>query len=93
MGSPAGVASSWDFGDNREELIHRIHAYPAKFPGFITTKALEYAEATGVVVHNVADVFCGCGTTAVEAKRNGKNFWGCDIIPLAALIEKTNVWP
>ena len=37
-------------------------------------------------MRNVADVFCGCGTTAVEAKRNGKDFWGCDINPLATLI-------
>ncbi len=37
-------------------------------------------------MRQVADVFCGCGTTAVEAKRNGKDFWGCDINPLATLI-------
>lgn len=80
------LASSWDFGDTREDLIHRIHPYPARFPAFITTKALEYAEAEGVDVRNMADVFCGCGTTAVEAKRNGKDFWGCDINPLATLI-------
>ncbi len=78
--------SSWDFGDTREDLIHRIHPYPARFPAFITTKALEFAEASGVRVRNVADVFCGCGTTAVEAKRFGKDFWGCDINPLATLI-------
>ena len=80
------LASSWDFGDTREDLIHRIHPYPARFPAFITTKALEYAKEVGVEVRNVADVFCGCGTTAVEAKRNGKDFWGCDINPLATLI-------
>ena len=79
-------ASSWDFGNTREELIHRIHPYPARFPAFITTKALEHADEQGVRVRNVADVFCGCGTTAVEAKRNGKDFWGCDINPLATLI-------
>ena len=79
-------ASSWDFGDTREELIHRIHPYPARFPAFITTKALHHADDQGVRVRNVADVFCGCGTTAVEAKRNGKDFWGCDINPLATLI-------
>ena len=79
-------ASSWDFGDRKEDPIHRIHAYPAKFPAFITTKALQYAEQKGVNVNVVADVFCGCGTTAVEAKRNGKNFWGCDINPVATLI-------
>ena len=88
MGQAATFASSWDFGDTREDLIHRIHPYPARFPAFITTKALEYAEAEGVAVRNVADVFCGCGTTAVEAKRNGKAFWGCDINPLATLIAK-----
>ena len=86
MGAAGTTASSWDFGDTREELIHRIHPYPARFPAFITSKALEHAAASGVAVRNVADVFCGCGTTAVEAKRNGKDFWGCDLNPLAALI-------
>ena len=84
-------ASYWDFGerrDRREDPIHRIHGYPAKFPAFITTKAMEYAERQGVDVKVVADVFCGCGTTAVEAKRNGKQFWGCDINPVATLIAK-----
>ena len=37
-------------------------------------------------VKTIADVFCGCGTTAVEAKKNGKDFWGCDINPVATLI-------
>ncbi len=79
-------SNSWDFGTETEGLIHRIHSYPAKFPGFITTKALQYAKKKGVEVKTVADVFCGCGTTAVEAKKNGKNFWGCDINPVATLI-------
>ena len=82
------MSSSWDFGDTREDLIHRIHPYPARFPAFITTKALEHADEQGVDVRNIADVFCGCGTTAVEAKRSGRDFWGCDINPLATLIAK-----
>ena len=77
---------TWDFGDSKEYPIHRIHSYPARFPAFITTKALQYAEENGVEVKTVADIFCGCGTTAVEAKREGKNFWGCDINPVATLI-------
>ena len=85
-GNTGDSVPCWDFGDRKEDPIHRIHAYPAKFPAFITTKALEYAERRGVKVDVVADVFCGCGTTAVEAKRNGKNFWGCDINPVATLI-------
>ena len=86
MSSSDNSTSSWNFGDEREDPIHRIHSYPAKFPAFITTKALRYAEQQGVNVRIVADVFCGCGTSAVEAKRNGKNFWGCDINPVASLI-------
>lgn len=88
IGGAGRSAPSWDFGDRKEDPIHRIHAYPAKFPAFITTKALQYAEQQGVNVSVVADVFCGCGTTAVEAKRNGKNFWGCDINPVATLIAR-----
>ena len=90
-GRPDESAPYWDFGDRtdrREDPIHRIHSYPAKFPAFITTKALQYAEEQGIDVKVVADVFCGCGTTAVEAKRNGKHFWGCDINPVATLIAK-----
>ena len=78
----------WNFGTEKESLVHRIHSYPAKFPGFITTKALQYAEEQGVKVETVADIFCGCGTTAVEAKRNGKKFWGYDINPVATMIAK-----
>jgi DNA modification methylase len=76
----------WNVGEEAENKMHRIHAYPAKFPAFITTKALQYAEDKGVPVNLVADIFCGCGTTAYEARRNGKNFWGCDINPVATLI-------
>lgn len=86
MDSSDNSTTYWNFGDRREDPIHRIHSYPAKFPAFITTKALQYAEDQGVEVKLVADVFCGCGTTAVEAKRNGKSFWGCDINPVATLI-------
>ena len=88
MDSSDNSTSYWNFGERKEDPIHRIHGYPAKFPAFITTKALQYAEEQGVRVEVVADVFCGCGTTAVEAKRNGKNFWGCDINPVAALIAR-----
>ena len=86
ISTPTMPRSYWDFGDAKEDPIHRIHAYPAKFPAFLTTKALHYAQQSGVKVDLVADVFCGCGTTAVEARRNGKRFWGCDINPVATLI-------
>jgi len=76
----------WDFGNERELKWHRIHAYPAKFPAFITGKAVEHARSKGVEVNKVADIFCGCGTTAFEARRLNLDFWGCDVNPVATLI-------
>ncbi len=78
----------WNTGVEKELKMHRIHAYPAKFPSFITTKALGYANQQHHEVRTIADIFCGCGTTAFEARRNNIDFWGCDINPVATLIAK-----
>lgn len=79
----------WNTGDERELRMHRIHSYPAKFPAFITTKALAHFETlSGKRPKRVADIFCGCGTTAFESSRNNIDFWGCDINPVATLIAK-----
>lgn len=80
--------SIWN--DEAEVLkMHSIHAYPAKFPPFLAGAVFDYAKMEGVNVETVADVFCGCGTVALEAKIRGKNFWGCDINPVATLIART----
>lgn len=83
------IDDEWNFGNDDEYLMHTLHAYPAKFPAFIASKAFDYAEKEGVNVECVSDIFCGCGTVALEAKIHGKNFWGCDINPVATLIAKT----
>lgn len=84
------VDDFWNIGSQREHKMHRIHAYPAKFPAFITEKAIAYGKKHGVKeIHTIADIFCGCGTTAFEAKWNNINFWGCDINPVATLIART----
>ncbi|MEQ7862187.1 hypothetical protein AB8813_11130 [Xanthomonas arboricola pv. corylina] len=80
---------SWDLPEVSEPKIHRIHGYPAKFPAFLATKALAHARASGLSPTRVADLFCGCGTVAQEAKREGLDFWGCDINPVATLIART----
>ena len=72
-----------------ELRMHTIHAYPAKFPAFIASKAFEYARNEGVDINKVADIFCGCGTVALESKLHNYDFWGCDINPVATLIAKT----
>lgn len=81
------IDDEWNFGDE-EFLMHTLHAYPAKFPAFIASKAFDYAEKEGVNVESVSDIFCGCGTVALEAMIQGKDFWGCDINPVATLIAK-----
>ena len=83
------INNDWNQGDVTENLMHRIHAYPAKFPAFITTKAIQYAESKHINVETVADIFCGCGTVAYETVRANKHFWGCDINPVATLIART----
>ncbi len=82
------VDPSWNADKVTELKIHKIHLYPARFPAFMTRMALEYAKTQGLTVKLLADIFCGCGTTAFEAKRNGVEFWGCDINPVATLIAR-----
>jgi DNA modification methylase len=82
------IDSFWNVGSEKEHKGHRIHAYPAKFPAFITQKAIQYAISEGININTVADIFCGCGTVAFEAKRLGFDFWGCDLNPTAVLIAK-----
>ena len=83
------INSDWDGRDVSENQMHRIHAYPAKFPAFITTKAIQYAESKNIHVDTVADIFCGCGTVAYETVKAKRHFWGCDINPVATLIART----
>lgn len=85
----APASPGWDISELPEPRVHRIHAYPAKFPAFLTGKALAYGRRHGVRAQRVADVFCGCGTVAYEARRAGLDFWGCDINPVATLIART----
>lgn len=82
------IDTFWNVGAEKELKIHRIHTYPAKFPSFITTKALEFVAGKNFYPKKIGDIFCGCGTTALEARRNNKDFWGCDINPVATLIAK-----
>lgn len=79
----------WNSGKSSELKRHRIHGYPAKFPAFITTKALEFAKGENLEVRRIADIFCGCGTVPFEARRASIDFWGCDINPVATLIART----
>jgi methylase of polypeptide subunit release factors len=78
----------WNTGDEKESKMHLIHAYPAKFPAFITSKALAFVRERKIKPERIADIFCGCGTVAFEARRCGIDFWGCDINPVATMIAR-----
>lgn len=80
------ISLAWSRTTVPEAKIHRIHAYPAKFPALIASNALDYAKANGVEVQTVADIFCGSGTVGLEASARGASFWGCDINPVATMI-------
>lgn len=82
------VSSYWSNEGEKEIKMHKIHAYAAKFPSFVVSKSIEYASKKGLKPEIIGDIFCGCGTTALEAKRNNINFWGCDINPVATLIAR-----
>lgn len=84
------VDEYWNKSSKKEAHMHSIHNYPAKFPAFIADKAIEYAMPYfNNTIKCVSDVFCGCGTVALESRIRGIDFWGCDINPVATLIAKT----
>lgn len=51
----------WNIGTEKEMRMHRIHSYPAKFPAFLTTKALQFVEKEYFNPQKIADMFRGCG--------------------------------
>lgn len=82
------ISDFWSDASDKELDMHRIHAYPAKFPYFIVSKAIDYAHAHTSEIKCMSDSFCGCGTTALESRRRNIDFWGYDINPVATLITK-----
>jgi site-specific DNA-methyltransferase (cytosine-N4-specific) len=66
-------------------LTHGLHPYPAKFIPQIPDILIRELSNEG---DTVADVFCGSGTTLVEALTLNRNAIGFDANPLACLITK-----
>ena len=46
----------WNLGDDAEPKMHRIHAYPAKFPAFLASKSIDYAQSEGNSCKLVGDI-------------------------------------
>lgn len=76
----------WDFADAKTKyLTHGIHPYPAKFIPQIPNALIQELSAVG---ETVGDIFCGSGTTLVEALTLKRHAVGVDANPLASLISK-----
>jgi site-specific DNA-methyltransferase (cytosine-N4-specific) len=76
----------WDFRDAKTGyLTHSIHPYPAKYIPQIPNALIQELSTTG---ETVGDVFCGSGTSLVEALLLKRNAVGVDANPLAVLISR-----
>ncbi len=74
----------WDFRDAKTSyLTHGLHPYPAKFIPQIPNALIQELSTIG---NTVGDIFCGSGTTLVEALLLKRNAIGIDANPLACLI-------
>lgn len=77
----------WDFESAKTNyLTHRIHPYPAKFIPQIPNALIQELSSVG---DTVGDIFCGSGTTLVEALTLKRHAVGVDANPLACLIAKS----
>ena len=85
------LAESWEFGDAiTDDLTHNIHRYSGKFIPQIAARAIETLSNKG---DTILDVFCGSGTTMLEAARLQRKAIGVDLSPLAVLISKVKTTP
>src|SRR5256885_12083925 len=62
---------------------HGYHRYPAKFIPQLVRRLID---AYSLPDDLVGDTFVGSATTAIEALRSGRRFWGSDINPVALVI-------
>jgi site-specific DNA-methyltransferase (cytosine-N4-specific) len=76
----------WDFTDAETGyLTHGMHPYPAKFIPQIPNALIQELSS---VNETVLDIFCGSGTTLVEALFLKRNCIGIDANPLGCLISR-----
>ena len=65
-----------------------LHTYPAKAVPEMVNELIKKINSI-YTVEKVLDPFVGSGTTALESKYLGMDFWGSDLNPLAVLLTKT----
>jgi len=77
--NPGGVSSVW------QGPIAKRNGHPTPKPGWLLERIIKTTSNPGDLV---VDFFMGSGTTAVEAQKLGRHFFGCDI--KAEYIQMTN---
>lgn len=84
-------AIQWDFATAKTAyLTHGLHPYPAKFIPQIPNALIQELSSVG---ETIADIFCGSGTTLLEALQLKRNAVGIDANPLATLISQAKTTP
>ena len=79
-------ALTWDFHSaDTTYLTHNLHPYPAKFIPQIPNRLIH---GLSTPRDTVADIFCGSGTTLLEALQLNRHAIGIDANPIAVLITK-----
>lgn len=77
---------NWDFAGAKTVFsTHGIHPYPAKYIPQIPASLIQELSDPG---ERIGDIFCGSGTTLVEALSLGRHAVGVDANPLACLISE-----
>lgn len=81
----------WNFAEAKTRyLTHGLHPYPAKFIPQIPNALIQELSSVG---ETVADIFCGSGTTLLEALYLKRNVIGIDANPIACLVSKAKTTP
>ena len=81
----------WDFATAKTGyLTHNLHPYPAKFIPQIPNTLIQELSSVG---DTVADIFCGSGTTLLEALQLKRHAIGIDANPLAVQISRAKTSP
>jgi site-specific DNA-methyltransferase (cytosine-N4-specific) len=76
----------WDFASAKTDyLTHGLHPYPAKYIPQIPNALIQELSS---VEETVVDIFCGSGTTLVEALTLKRHVIGIDANPLACLVSE-----
>ncbi|MBS0195452.1 MAG: hypothetical protein JSR77_01715 [Planctomycetes bacterium] len=85
-GINAAASLDWEFAESdTRTLTHGIHRYSGKFIPQVARQAIELVTNPGELV---LDLYCGSGTTLLEAAQCRRHSIGIDMNPLATMISR-----